>query len=166
VFSGEWRLAPRRRRNRGPGGSWPTAAVRPNFVSLVAPDRGVERQSGQPAAAMRAAHPPSHGLPAALAVRSVLTNAHLTFSLVIDCPNGPHTHSVSEVCEMIGCDSEDWLIDRVRDGRFPARKIVRQLRFTDADIEAILAACANVPRGRDPDPLLPTRTRRKRQTTS
>lgn len=43
---------------------------------------------------------------------------------------------------MIGCDSEDWLIDRVRDGTFPARKIVRQLRFTDADIDAILTACA------------------------
>jgi proline racemase len=63
---------------------------------------------------------------------------------------------------MIGCDSEDWLIDRVRDGRFPARKIVRQLRFIDADIEAILNACINEPRGRESEPLVPVPVRRRR----
>jgi hypothetical protein len=78
---------------------------------------------------------------------------------MIDCPNGPHTHSVSEVCEMIGCDSEDWLIDRVGNGIFPARKIVRHLRFTDADIEAILKACVNEPR-RGAEPHVPQPTRR------
>jgi hypothetical protein len=82
---------------------------------------------------------------------------------MVACPDGPHAHSVSEVCEMIGCDSEDWLIDRVRDGRFPARKIVRQLRFTDADIEAILAACPVKPKGRDVEPLMPVPTRRSRR---
>jgi hypothetical protein len=81
---------------------------------------------------------------------------------MVACPNGPHAHSVSEVCEMIGCDSQDWLIDRVRDGRFPARKIVRQLRFTDADIGAILAACVKELRGREPDLPVPTRLRRRR----
>ena len=38
------------------------------------------------------------------------------------------------------------MIDRVRNGTFPARRIVRQLRFSDADIEAIIAACAVIPR--------------------
>jgi hypothetical protein len=78
---------------------------------------------------------------------------------MIDCPNGPHAHSVSEVCAMIGCDSEDWLIDRVRDGRFPARKICRQLRFTDSDIEAILDACVNQPK-QGTEPRIPQLTPR------
>jgi len=34
----------------------------------------------------------------------------------VSCPAGPHTHSVGDVCALIGCDSEDWLIDRVRNG--------------------------------------------------
>jgi hypothetical protein len=54
----------------------------------------------------------------------------------------PRTRSLAEVCEIIGCDSEDWVLDRVRSGLFPARRIVRQVRFTDADIAAILDACA------------------------
>lgn len=58
------------------------------------------------------------------------------------CPDGPHTHSISEVCEMIGCASQDWLIDRVRSGMFPARRIVRELRFTDDDVKAILDCSA------------------------
>lgn len=64
----------------------------------------------------------------------------------MSCPAGPHTHSIAEVCELIGCDSQDWLIDRVRNGTFPARRIVRALRFSDADIEAIIEGCAVIPR--------------------
>ncbi len=45
----------------------------------------------------------------------------------------PPTHSVAEVCKLIGCESEDWFIDRLRDGTFPTRRIVRQLRFSDED---------------------------------
>lgn len=61
---------------------------------------------------------------------------------MVDCPNGPHTHSVEDVCTLIGCESADWLIDRVRNGSFPGRKVVRQLRFSDADIQRIIDMCA------------------------
>jgi len=43
---------------------------------------------------------------------------------------------------MLGCESPDWLVDRVRSGVFPARRIVRELRFSDADIEVIIERCA------------------------
>lgn len=60
----------------------------------------------------------------------------------VDCPPGPHTHSITDACTLIGCDSEDWIIDRVRNGTFPGRKIVRQVRFSDADISSIIDLCA------------------------
>lgn len=77
------------------------------------------------------------------------------------CPAGPHTHSVAEACALLGCDSEDWLVDRVRNGTFPARKIVRQIRFSDDDIAGIIAACAFQPRGAGPDLPVPTARSRK-----
>lgn len=58
------------------------------------------------------------------------------------CPSGPHTHSLTDACILIGCDSEDWVLDRVRNGTFPGRKIVRQVRFSDDDIKCIIDACA------------------------
>lgn len=58
------------------------------------------------------------------------------------CPMGPHTHSLEEACALIGCESKDWLVDRVRNGAFPGRKIVRQLRFSDDDIAKIIERCA------------------------
>lgn len=58
------------------------------------------------------------------------------------CPAGPHTHSLEATCLMLGCESPDWLVDRVRSGVFPARRIVRELRFSDADIEVIIERCA------------------------
>ena len=78
------------------------------------------------------------------------------------CARGPHTHSIAEVCELIGCDSQDWLIDRVRDGRFPGRKIVRQLRFSDDDIRGIIDACSVQPRSirEMPIPMPTARSRR------
>jgi len=82
----------------------------------------------------------------------------------MSCPAGPHTHSIAEVCELIGCDSQDWLIDRVRNGTFPARRIVRQLRFSDSDIEAVIAVCAVIPRQAAepsmPQPIAHSRRRR------
>jgi hypothetical protein len=78
------------------------------------------------------------------------------------CPVGPHTHSVSEVCALLGCDSEDWLIDRVRNGAFPGRKIVRQLRFSDDDIRGIIEACAVQSRAVREVPM-PTPTARSRR---
>ena len=77
----------------------------------------------------------------------------------VTCPPGPHTHSVAEVCALIGCDSEDWFVDRVRSGLFPARRVVRHLRFSDEDIRAIIDACT-VTSGATVEPLRPTRRRR------
>lgn len=80
---------------------------------------------------------------------------------LVNCPPGPHTHSIPEVCLLIGCDSRDWLIDRVRNGTFPGRRIVRELRFSDDDINNIIDACAVVPRTAEVEPLLPTSRRRR-----
>jgi Helix-turn-helix domain len=54
----------------------------------------------------------------------------------------PRLYSVAEVCELLQCDSEDWLVDRVRSGEFPARRVCRHLRFSVDDIENIIGACA------------------------
>jgi hypothetical protein len=78
----------------------------------------------------------------------------------IFCPPGPHTHSITEVCQLIGCDSQDWFVDRVRNGTFPGRKIVRQLRFSDEDIHRIIEACAV---RRVEDVPIPTPTSRSRR---
>ena len=73
------------------------------------------------------------------------------------------TYSVSEVCEMISCDSERWLITRVRKGIFPARKINRQFVFTESDVEEILKACVFKPDAADFSfvPELSVRSRRR-----
>jgi hypothetical protein len=76
------------------------------------------------------------------------------------CPPGPHTHSVAEACALLGCSSPDWLVDRVRNGTFPARKIVRELRFSDGDIARIIEVCA-VQSGIGVVPELTDRSRRK-----
>jgi hypothetical protein len=69
----------------------------------------------------------------------------------------PRLYSVAEVCELLQCDSEDWLKDRVRSGQFPARRVCRHLRFSVGDIENIIEACA-VARGDDlPVPTSPQR---------
>jgi hypothetical protein len=78
------------------------------------------------------------------------------------CPPGPHTHSLAEACLLIGCESEDWITDRVRDGTFPARKIVRQLRFSDDDIRGIIDACAVQPK-RAEQTVIPMPTARSRR---
>lgn len=81
------------------------------------------------------------------------------------CPAAPHTHSIEQVCALIGCDSRDWFIDRVRNGTFPSHRVVREHRFTDDDIARILDACAiTEPRKADgPATLLPTPTARSRR---
>lgn len=78
------------------------------------------------------------------------------------CPSGPHTHSLTEACALLGCESEDWLTDRVRNGTFPGRKIVRQLRFSDDDIAQIIEACAVQPR-MVAGTVIPTPTARSRK---
>jgi hypothetical protein len=76
------------------------------------------------------------------------------------------TYSVAEACQTIGCESEDWLLDRVRNGMFPARRIVREVRFTDNDLAAILNACRLEPRGvtvAEPLPVPTARSSRSRR---
>ncbi len=71
----------------------------------------------------------------------------------------PRLYSVAEVCELLQCDSEDWLKDRVRSGVFPARRVCRHLRFSVDDIKNIIGACAVAPEGDD----LPVPTSRQRR---
>jgi Helix-turn-helix domain len=73
----------------------------------------------------------------------------------------PRLYSVAEVCDLLQCDSEDWLVDRVRSGEFPARRVCRHLRFSVDDIKNIIGACA-VARGDD----LPVPTSRQRRKDS
>lgn len=52
------------------------------------------------------------------------------------------TLSVDEVADGLGC-APRWLIEQVREGKLPARKIGRTWRFTESDVADILAICAN-----------------------
>lgn len=53
------------------------------------------------------------------------------------------TYSTADVAERImGC-SDRWLIEQLRAGRFPGRKIGRHWRMTDQDIADALAVCSN-----------------------
>lgn len=55
------------------------------------------------------------------------------------------TYSIAEVAEQVGAPSERWVVDQIRAGRFPARKIGRAWRMTDQDIADALEACHNSP---------------------
>jgi excisionase family DNA binding protein len=52
------------------------------------------------------------------------------------------TFSLDEVAQCLGCTPR-WLTEQVRAGRFPAHRIARHWRFTAADVEKIVALCAN-----------------------
>jgi len=56
------------------------------------------------------------------------------------------THPVAVGKARIGAPSRRWVIERLRDGRFPGRKIGREWRMTDEDIEAAIDACKNDPK--------------------
>lgn len=85
---------------------------------------------------------------------------HASLRTVTAVPvEAPRLYSVAEVCELLQCDSESWLTDRVRSGEFPARRVCRHLRFSVGDIENIIAACAVA---RDNDLPVPT-SRQRRQ---
>ncbi len=76
----------------------------------------------------------------------------------------PATFSTADAARRIGASSERWLIEQIRAGRFPARKIGRHWRMTAEDISAALDACKNSP-GSQPAPdrpagLTPTSRRR------
>jgi len=76
----------------------------------------------------------------------------------------PLTYSAAEVAERI-CGDQDaaqWFITKARTGRIPARKIVREWRWTEADIQGTLDAFANrvLPPPPNPWELSPTSLRR------
>jgi len=75
------------------------------------------------------------------------------------------TYSVAEVCEILGCASERWLVKRVRNGTFPARKIVRDIRFTEGDVQAILNACAYEPDEPEIDTFIPQLSERSKRAS-
>ncbi len=53
------------------------------------------------------------------------------------------TYSTAEAAHEMGAPSERWLIEQLRSGRFPGRKLGRHWRMTDEDILDALAVCAN-----------------------
>jgi hypothetical protein len=53
------------------------------------------------------------------------------------------SYPLEQAVKMIGAPSRRWLIMRLRDGRFPGRKIGREWRLTDGDISDILDICKN-----------------------
>ena len=53
------------------------------------------------------------------------------------------TYSVAEATIQIGAPSERWLIEQLRAGRFPGRKVGRHWRMTNSDIAEALDVCAN-----------------------
>ena len=54
-----------------------------------------------------------------------------------------NTYSVAEATSQMGAPSERWLIERLRSGAFPGRKVGRYWRMTDQDIADALDSCAN-----------------------
>jgi hypothetical protein len=53
------------------------------------------------------------------------------------------TFSTAEAAEQIGAPSERWLIAQLRAGRFPGRKVGRQWRHTEQDVNDTLEVCLN-----------------------
>ncbi|WP_125078304.1 helix-turn-helix domain-containing protein [Mycobacterium sp. P7213] len=51
------------------------------------------------------------------------------------------TYSAAEVAEQIGAPSQRWVIEQLRSGRFPGRKIGRNWRLTEEDVIAALEVC-------------------------
>jgi hypothetical protein len=50
------------------------------------------------------------------------------------------TFSLDEAAQQIPCKPR-WLADGIREGRFTARRIGREVRMTEADITAAIEAC-------------------------
>lgn len=73
------------------------------------------------------------------------------------------TYSADEVAADLGCRAR-WLLDQVRGGKLPGRKIARAWRFTDDDVNEILTLCSNNFRNFESappshsDPVLPSAT--------
>jgi hypothetical protein len=53
------------------------------------------------------------------------------------------TYSTAEAFQRMGAPSERWLVEQLRSGRFPGRKIARLWRMTEQDINDALDICSN-----------------------
>jgi len=53
------------------------------------------------------------------------------------------TYSIEEAAKIVGAPSERWLLQQLRAGRFPGRKVGRHWRMTAQDIEDALDLCSN-----------------------
>lgn len=53
------------------------------------------------------------------------------------------TYSTREAAGVIGAPSERWLIEQLRAGRFPGRKVARRWRLTEEDLAETLDICRN-----------------------
>ncbi|TRW81244.1 DNA-binding protein [Mycolicibacterium sp. 018/SC-01/001] len=53
------------------------------------------------------------------------------------------TYSSGDAAIRMGAPSERWLIEKLRAGAFPGRKVGRHWRMTDSDIADALAVCSN-----------------------
>ena len=56
----------------------------------------------------------------------------------------PLLYTVAEAAALMQC-RERWLLMQLRAGRFPARKVQRQWRMSDADIQRAIELCAVTP---------------------
>ena len=55
----------------------------------------------------------------------------------------PITHDIADAAQRMGAPSERWVVEQIRAGRFPARKIGRTWRMTEQDIADALDVCRN-----------------------
>lgn len=73
------------------------------------------------------------------------------------------TYSTSEATEIVGAPSERWLIEQLRDGRFPGRKVGRNWRMTEHDIADALDLCRNEHRSTHSAPVIGLTPRSRRR---
>ncbi len=55
------------------------------------------------------------------------------------------TYTLDQAVRQIGGPSPRWLMEKLRSGQFPGRKIGKSWRLTDQDIADILDLCKNDP---------------------
>lgn len=55
----------------------------------------------------------------------------------------PITYNIGDAAQRMGAPSERWVVEQIRAGRFPARKMGRAWRMTEQDITDALDVCLN-----------------------
>ena len=55
----------------------------------------------------------------------------------------PITYDIAGAAQRMGAPSERWVVEQIRAGRFPARKMGRVWRMTEQDIADSLDVCLN-----------------------